>query len=205
MGGQKRWSAPPEIPHFASLLGRWLGSALLGSSSAVYTHPFLFLWDVAWRHGKVTVSPGHGADKSRIAVLWSQTPADPAWCNTSVRSSHVESSPASELAAWHDTDNLAFRGLSTIVFHCLGLRDRDNQPKEVATVLSLSQGLHGCDLGEHPPSCLCPSSHMELSQGGELLSCLKNLLFFHTFVIDTVAVTVCSLFCCFFSFCYLNP
>lgn len=33
-GGQKRLSAPPKAPHFASLLGKLLRSALLGSSSA---------------------------------------------------------------------------------------------------------------------------------------------------------------------------
>lgn len=42
-----------------------------------------------------------------------KTPAEPARCSASARRSHAESSPASEMTVWHDTDNLAFRGVST--------------------------------------------------------------------------------------------
>lgn len=76
-----------------------------------------------------------------------------------------------------------------------------------AAILSLSWGHVYSTYRERPPSCLCPSSHTELSQGGEQLLCVKHLLFSYTSVIYIAAVNVCSLFqgCLLLVNCYLNP
>lgn len=134
-------SAPPEILHFASPLGRSLDQLCWDHPLLLLLIPVLFLWNVAWRHGEAPVSPGHGADKSRTkAVLWSQTPADPARYSTSARSSHVESSPASEQQC----------AMTQTIY-----------PPLLSIVLGSETGR--INQRKWPPSCICPRGCVDVT------------------------------------------
>lgn len=89
-----------------------------------------------------------------------------------------------------DTDSLAFRSLSIVVFCCLRLGAGSTSHGSSA-LLPFFQWPCGATSREHPSSCLCPRGRVALSQGGEHLLSVKHLLFLYTFV---TAVTVCFLF-----------
>lgn len=166
---------------------RWSRSALWAPSSAKDAMPLSFLWDGLRR--------GSGVG----STTWNQE-LGPTWASLSWREpgragkgSHthgccVESIPASKVVAWWDVDSLIFGDLSVIAF-CLGLRDRETQLQEVATILSLSWLLHGTKLRWWTLSvCKAPS-------------------LLHTFVLNTAGATTHFLFHCFVlpENCYLNP
>lgn len=148
----------------------------------------------AWNQEvEASLSPAE-SNLSRKEPTWAEgSQAEPGRAvksrDTSAGNSCVESSPASKAAAWWDVDSLAFGDLSVTVFCCLGLRDRESQLQEVATILSWSQLPHGTKLRWWTPSlCKAPS-------------------LLHTFVLNIAAVTVYFLFHCFVLpiNCYLNP
>lgn len=98
------------------------------------------------------------------------------------------------------------------VHHCFPLSlsigwGTGNTSHGSTVILPFPQRPCGATSGEHPPSCVCPSGHTELSQGDEHLLYVKHLLFLYTFVINITAVTVHFLFhCCLLSVNHhLNP
>lgn len=191
LGARKGW----EAPNSASPLGRLLGSALL----LVLHIPVLFLWVMAWRYGKATVSPSHGADKSGTTMLWSQNHSKPRAVQHQCQKQpcRIKSSFWTGSVAWHR--QYGFQGF---VHHSFPLSQaqeqggRFNQRKQPPSCLC-PRGYVDVTYGEHPPSHLCPGSHMELSKWWTPVVC-KTVVY--TVVTDIVAVTVCSLFHGFFFF-----
>lgn len=84
-----------------------------------------------------------------------------------------------KVAAWHNTDNLAFGSLSIIFFHCLGLGDRKSTAGSMCHLVFV---------------LLATQNLVEVVN---TFLCVKHLLFLYTLVIDIAAVTVCFFFRCF--------
>lgn len=96
------------------------------------------------------------------------------------------------MAAQCNMNDLVFRGLSIIFFHCLGLGDGESQLWEAPANLSLSGKRHvvlGAGMPSYlcvekatrlnlqgaSPSWLCPGGHVELGRGDEHLLHVKHL------------------------------
>lgn len=100
---------------------RLLGPAAQTLPSLAAVYPFSSL-GTAWLSAENTAEPSgeeQSGQKSR-----EPSPSGVQW---SIATAPVrEAAMVNKVAAWHNTDNLAFGSLSIIFFHCLRLGDRES-------------------------------------------------------------------------------
>lgn len=133
-----------DVTSLSSLHGGCLG---LTPSSTTITHPLPI--PLAWDSDQQPAPQWSRVIKSGSAGLRTAVRN-----KTEAQTSWEELSQCNGVAAWCNMDNLAFRGLFIIAFHCLGLRDGESCLWEAPTDFSLGKGTW-CWVQEQLPTHLC--------------------------------------------------
>lgn len=154
----------PEVCQFVSLSStkRLLGPAGWTMPCPVTAYPFSSLGAV-WLWAENTAQPS--GEEWTGQKWWHCSPqSSPSGVEQSTEAAPVqEADMGNQVAAWHNTDNLACASLSISFFP-----------------LSQAWG-QGEDCRKHLLSCLCPSGHTELNWGGEhIFVCKEPSLFIYS-------------------------